>query len=117
VENLWIEYFAGTGKADPPSHPSAGMTERKATTKAKPKGKGCAVSAALSDVYSSILTNRVELTAPDFSLSSRCVLCGLRGFARFRGLDKIFGGKGFGLVVVLDSSGPFDFASEALRSE
>jgi hypothetical protein len=50
-------------------------------------------------------------------LSSRCVLCGLRGFARFRGLDKIFGGKGFGLVVVLDSSGSFDFASEALRSE
>jgi hypothetical protein len=55
------------------------VTEREATAKAK----GCAVSAAFSDLYSSILANWTELTAVTFPqvFGLFCVGCGvLHGF-------------------------------------
>jgi hypothetical protein len=65
VENLWIEWVAWSeGQKQIP----AGITTRRATTKARAtaraatekrrqKAKGCAMSAAFSDLYISILVN------------------------------------------------------------
>jgi hypothetical protein len=84
VENIWNERFAGTKDE---SRSSPGVTERKATAKAK----GCAVERSLFCSLWFYFSELDGINCSYFSASFRFVLCWLRGFARLRGLTGFLG--------------------------